>query len=307
MADVGPDTRLRDPQFRGNLVTTRAEATSKARVLTEALPYMRTYRGSTVVVKIGGQALDDPRTATVVAEDLALLSIVGIRLVVVHGGGPQISEAMQDAGIEPTFVGGLRVTDEASMALVRQVLIGSINSDLVARLGRGGVRAVGISGSDGSVLHATKTEGPGGEDLGRVGTITSVETDLLEALLDRAYVPVLSSVAVDAAGDPLNVNADEVAGELARALMATKLVYLTNVEGLYRDLGSADSLISELKSGELESMLPGLSEGMRPKARSAVSALEGGVEKVHILDGRVEHALLLEIFTEDGVGTQVLR
>lgn len=287
-------------------MTTQAEASSKAGVLIEALPYMRSYRGQTVVVKIGGQALDDPRMAGLVAEDLALLSMVGIRLVVVHGGGPQISEAMERAGIEPAFVGGLRMTDEESMALVRQVLIGSINSDLVARLGRAGVRALGLSASDGGVLEATKTSGPNGEDLGRVGTIVSVETELLETLLDRAYVPVLSSVAVDPAGDALNVNADEVAGAVASALSAAKLVYLTNVEGLYRDLGAADSRISELKAEELESMLPGLSEGMRPKAQSAVSALVGGVEKVHILDGRVEHAVLLEIFTEDGIGTQVL-
>lgn len=287
-------------------MTTRAEAGSKAGVLTEALPYIRSYRGRTLVVKIGGQALDDPRMATLVAEDLALLSMVGIRLVVVHGGGPQISEAMEREGIVPSFVGGLRVTDDESMALVRRVLIGSINSDLVARLGRAGLRAVGISASDGRVLQATKTSGPGGEDLGRVGTIVSVDTDLLETLLDRDYVPVLSSVAVDPSGDALNVNADEVAGSVARSLTAAKLVYLTNVEGLYRDLGSADSLIPEVKGDELEAMLPGLSEGMRPKAASAVDALHGGVEKVHILDGRVEHAVLLEIFTEDGIGTQVL-
>lgn len=287
-------------------MTTRAEAGSKAGVLTEALPYIRSYRGRTLVVKIGGQALDDPNLAEVVAEDLALLSIVGIHVVVVHGGGPQISQAMTEAGIEPTFVQGLRVTDESSMDLVRRVLIGSINADLVARLGRAGVHAVGISGSDGRVLIAEKKPGPGGQDLGRVGTIASIGTDLLETLLARDYVPVLSSVAVDPDGSALNINADEVAGAVAAALGAAKLVYLTNVEGLYRDLGAADSLVSELKAGELEAMIDGLSEGMRPKASSAVAALSGGVEKVHILDGRVPHAVLLEIFTEDGIGTQVL-
>ena len=287
-------------------MTSRAEAASKAGVLVEALPYMRTYRGRTVVVKIGGQALDDPRLAGVVAEDLALLSMVGIRLVVVHGGGPQISEAMRESGIRPAFVGGLRVTDDASMDLVRRVLVGSITADLVARLGRAGLQAVGISGGDGGVLMAEKTAGPEGEDLGRVGTIVSIGTDLLETLLDQGYVPVLSSVAVDPEGGALNVNADEVAGAVAGALDAAKLVYLTNVEGLYRDLGTADSLVSELKAGELESMLQDLSEGMRPKAASAVAALGRGVEKVHILDGRVEHAVLLEVFTEDGIGTQVL-
>jgi acetylglutamate kinase len=287
-------------------MTDRAEAANKAGVLIEALPYIRSYRGQTVVVKIGGQALDDPALASVVAEDLALLSIVGIRIVVVHGGGPQISEAMTQAGIRPTFVEGLRVTDETSMDLVRRVLVGSINAELVARLGRAGVHAVGISGGDGRVLIGEKKPGPSGEDLGRVGTISSIGTDLIETLLEQGYVPVLSSVAVDAEGKALNVNADEVAGAVAASLRATKLVYLTNVEGLYRDLGAADSLVSELKAGELEAMIGTLSEGMRPKASSAVAALNGGVEKVHILDGRVAHAVLLEIFTEDGIGTQVL-
>lgn len=287
-------------------MTNRTEATAKAGVLVEALPYMRTYRGGTVVVKIGGEALDEPRLAAVVAEDLALLSMVGIRLIVVHGGGPQISNAMTNAGIDPTFVGGLRVTDRESMDLVRQVLVGSINTELVARLGRAGINAVGVSAADGGVMLAEKTAGPRGEDLGRVGAIASIRTELLDNLLANDYVPVLSSVAVDSEGESLNVNADAVAGSIAVALGAAKLVYLTNVEGLYRDLGAADSLVSELKSGELEAMVGSLSEGMLPKALSAIEALRAGVEKVHILDGRVEHALLLEIFTEEGVGTQVL-
>ena len=287
-------------------MTTAVEAGAKARVLIEALPYIRTYRGRTVVVKIGGHALDDPRLAAIVAEDLALLAMVGIRLVVVHGGGPQVSSAMDRAGLVPKFVGGRRVTDEDAIALVRDVLVGSINSDLVGRLSRAGLSAVGISGADGGVLVATKTAGPDGEDLGRVGTITSIGTRLLDSLLVEGYVPVVASIAGDAEGAPLNVNADEVAGAIAGALGAAKLVYLTNVEGLYRDLGDSESLVSEMKAGELDALVPSLSEGMRPKAASAVAALAGGVEKVHILDGRVEHAVLLEIFTEEGIGTQVL-
>ncbi|MBW3594600.1 MAG: acetylglutamate kinase [Actinobacteria bacterium] len=287
-------------------MTNAAEAASKAGILVEALPFMRAYRGRTVVVKIGGQALDDPDLSRVVAEDIALLVMVGVRVVIVHGGGPQISDAMASSGLDVSFIGGLRVTDEATMELVRRVLVGSINADLVARLGQAGVAAVGISAGDGHVLVGEKTVGPNGEDLGRVGTIASVGTDLLETLLQRDYVPVLSSIAVDDDGGPLNVNADEVASAVARALSATKLVYLTNVEGLYRDLGTADSLVPEVKATELQSMLDRLSDGMKPKAASAVSALGGGVEKVHILDGRLRHALLLEIFTEDGIGTQVL-
>ena len=282
------------------------EARAKAAVLVEALPYIRSYRGRTVVVKIGGAALDDPRLSVLVAEDLALLSLVGIRLLVVHGGGPQVSAAMSEAGLKPSFVGGLRVTDDAAMEVVRRVLVGSINPDLVARLSAAGLRAVGLTGSDGSIVTATMAVGPEGEQLGRVGDVSAVQPGLLDQLLDEGYTPVIASIAPDPEGRPLNVNADAVAGAIAASASAAKLVYLTNVEGLYRDLGDAGSLISELKVDELAALGPGLSEGMRPKARSAVAALRDGVEKVHILDGRVPHALLLEIFTEDGIGTQVL-
>jgi acetylglutamate kinase len=281
-------------------------AGDKAKTLVEALPYIRSYRGETVVVKVGGAALDDETLAGAVADDLALLALVGLRLAVVHGGGPQVSGAMAAAGLEPSFVGGLRVTDDDAMALVQQILIGRINSDLVARLGRAGMPAVGLSGFDGGTLTAERTAGPSGEDLGRVGRVVEVNPELLESLLAQSYTPVIASVAPDSAGEPLNVNADAVAGAVAAALGARKLVYLTNVEGLYTDLGDRGSLVSEMKAGELAALTPSLSEGMRPKAESALAALEGGVGKVHILDGRVRHALLLEIFTDEGIGTQVV-
>jgi acetylglutamate kinase len=281
-------------------------AAEKAQTLVEALPYMRTYGGQTVVVKIGGAALDDPALAASVADDLALLALVGLRLVVVHGGGPQVSEAMSSAGIEPNFVGGLRVTDDESMALVQQVLVGRINSDLVARLSGSGVAAVGLSGFDGGLLRAEPASGPAGEDLGRVGRIVEVQPQLLESLLEQGYTPVIASVAPNASGVALNVNADAVAGSVAAAVRSAKLVYLTNVEGLYTDFGDRGSLVSEMKADELGALVGELSEGMRPKAASAVEALEGGVGKIHILDGRVRHALLLEIFTDEGIGTQVL-
>lgn len=281
-------------------------ASEKARTLVEALPYIRSYRGQTVVVKVGGAALDDARLAGLVADDLTLLALVGLRLVVVHGGGPQVSGAMSAAGIEPSFVAGLRVTDESSMALVQQVLVGRINSDLVARLGQAGLAAVGLSGFDGGLVRAERIGGPKGEDLGRVGKVVEVRPQLLASLLEESYTPVIASVAPDAAGSALNVNADAVAGAIAAAVGAAKLVYLTNVEGLYTDLGDAGSLISELKATELAGLVDGLSDGMRPKVSSAVEALRAGVGKVHILDGRVPHALLLEIFTDEGIGTQVL-
>ena len=285
---------------------THLEAGAKTRVLVEALPYIRSYRNHVVVVKIGGAALDDERLARLVAEDLALLSLVGIQIVVVHGGGPQVSDAMAVAGLEPRFVGGLRVTDDDTMEVVRRVLIGSINSALVGRLRDAGLSPVGLTGSDGDLIAAEVVSGPAGEDLGRVGSVKSVRPHLIQTLLADEYTPVIATVAPGPDGRPLNVNADAVAGAIAGALDATKLVFLTNVEGLYRDLGDSNTLVSEIKRDELKAMIEHLSEGMRPKAEAAVAALGAGVAKVHILDGRVDHALLLEIFTEEGVGTQVL-
>ena len=281
-------------------------ATEKVATLLEALPYIRSWRHRTIVVKIGGAALDDPQLAGLVAEDLALLSLVGSKVVIVHGGGPQVSAAMRASGVEPKFVGGLRVTDDAAMEIVRRVLIGSINGDLVTRLRAAGLDAVGISGADGGSIEARRVTGARGEDLGNVGDVASVRPDLLCSLLAGGYTPVVASVAPAPSGAPLNVNADAVAGALAVAVGAEKLVYLTNVEGLYADLGEVGSLLSELKVDELRAMVPTLSEGMRPKAQSIVDALDGGVGKAHILDGRVHHAVLLEIFTDEGIGTQVL-
>lgn len=287
-------------------MSTRDVASQKATTLLEALPYIRAWRGRTIVVKIGGAALDDPTLAGLVAEDLALLTLVGCRVVVVHGGGPQVSEAMRSAGIEPGFISGLRVTTDQAMEIVQQVLIGSINAGLTTKLCGTGLRAVGLSGVDDGLIRVEKASGPLGEDLGRVGKVNSIRTDVLHSLLDQGFTPVIATVAPDASGALMNVNADAVAGALAGAIGAEKLVYLTNVDGLYRDLGDEGSLISELKTDELRAMATDLSEGMRPKALSIVHALDAGVGKAHILDGRIHHALLLEIFTDEGIGTQVL-
>jgi acetylglutamate kinase len=282
------------------------EATAKAAVLVEALPYIRAHAGKTVVVKLGGAALVDELVAPKVAGDLALLSSVGMRLVVVHGGGPQVSEAMRAAGIEPAFVGGLRVTDDAAMEVVRRVLAGSINSDLVGTLCVAGLRAVGLTGADAALLTCGRRIGANGEDLGRVGSVLETRSQLLTDLLDHGYTPVLTSIAPDGEGGFLNLNADAAAAAVACSLGAAKLVYLTNVAGLYQDLGNEGSLISQLTPSELETMIPTLSAGMRPKAEAAVTALRRGVPKVHVLDGGVEHALLLEVFTDEGIGTQVM-
>ncbi|MEA2488001.1 MAG: acetylglutamate kinase [Actinomycetota bacterium] len=286
--------------------TVSVDAATRASTLIEALPYMRAYRGKTAVVKIGGAALDDEVRSQSVAHDLALMALVGMRLVIVHGGGPQVSAAMIDAGIEPSFVDGLRVTEPATMEIVRRVLIGTINTDLVARLSGAGLQPVGLSGFDGTQIRADRATGTGGSSLGRVGHVREVSPALITSLLDDGYTPVIASVAPDDDGSALNVNADDVAGAVAGALGAAKLIYLTNVDGLYKDLGDEGSLISEIKLDELEALAPRLSTGMRPKVDSAIAALHAGVEKAHILDGRVEHALLLEIFTDGGAGTLVL-
>lgn len=281
-----------------------ASATDKARTLIEALPYIRSYRNRVVVVKLGGEPLDDPVLATRVVDDLALLALVGVRVVVVHGGGPQISRAMEAKGIAPKFLQGLRVTDDASMEVVEQILIGEINSGLVGKLNQAGVAAVGLSGIDAGCMLA-RPETRDELDLGRVGRVSAVKPDYLIALLDGGFTPVLASVAPTAEGVTLNVNADAAAAAVAGSLGAEKLVYVTNVEGLYRDLGDRDSLVSEMKADDLQALVGSLSSGMRPKAEAALEALEAGVTKVHILDGRVEHALLLEIFTPEGIGTEV--
>ncbi|MBA2273267.1 MAG: acetylglutamate kinase [Actinobacteria bacterium] len=285
----------------------QTEAYEKARILTEALPYIRLYSGKTVVVKIGGAALDDPAMAARVAQDLTLMDLVGIRLIVIHGGGPQVSQAMTEAGIVPRFIDGLRVTDDASMEVVRRVLIGSINNALVARLCESGLKAVGLSGTDAGLIRAEPVTGQAGRDLGRVGRVVGVNTALLSSLLKDGYTPVIASVAMDRDGSgALNINADAVAGPVAATMTAAKLIFLTNVEGLYRDFGDSQSLIPELTLAELAAMSLGISTGMGPKVASVIHALGSGVGKAHILDGRVEHALLLEIFTEKGIGTQVI-
>lgn len=283
-----------------------ASIASKTHTLAEALPWIRRHHGATVVVKIGGEALEDPKQAASVAGDLALLALVGMRLVVVHGGGPQVSKAMDLAGLEPSFVGGLRVTTRESIDIVKSVLVGTINFELVGLLRHAGLAPVGLSGADGGLLRAEVTSGPAGEDIGMVGRVTDVNAALLDSLLKDGYTPVIASIAPDADGSPLNVNADAAAGAIAASMKASKLVYLTNIEGLYGDLGEAGSLISELEDNALRALLPNLSSGMRPKAASILAALDAGVAKAHILDGRIEHALLLEVFTDEGIGTQVL-
>ncbi len=279
-----------------------ANSMGRARILMEALPYIKAFRGTTVVIKYGGSAMDDPELRESFAGDVTLLSMVGIRPVVVHGGGPQISAAMAAEGIEPTWVDGLRVTDLATIGVVQRTLVGVINPEIVRFLNGHGATAVGVTGLDADLFRAE----PRDERLGFVGNITTVNSSLITGIVDAGLVPVVAPIARGDDGNVYNVNADTAAGVLARALRAQKLVYLTDVEGVYGDHRDPSSLISRMRVSELRDLLPSISGGMLPKLSSVLEALEGGVSQAHILDGRTEHALLLEVFTSEGIGTMVV-
>ena len=279
------------------------EAAAKAAILAEALPYIREFSGRTVVVKYGGNAMTDPSLVDLFAQDVVLMRLVGMNPVVVHGGGPQISELMRRLGKEPVFVDGLRVTDAETVDIVRMALVGKVNREVVAAVNRHGPYAVGLSGEDAGLITVVQRD----PRLGFVGDVTRINASVLERQINGEFIPVVATVGVDAAGQAYNVNADAVAGAIAEALGAEKLVYLTNVPGLYGDLGDESTLISQISASELEAMIQTgvLSEGMVPKVASCVSALRNGVGRAHLLDGRIPHALLLECFTREGVGTMV--
>ena len=282
-----------------------ASAMAKARVLTEAMPYIRAFAGKTVVIKYGGSAMVDDDLRSSFARDIALLGLLGLRPVVVHGGGPHISRAMARAGIEPRWVHGLRVTDEATLGVVRTTLGLEINPGIVQLLEDHGAAASGFRDLGSGLLDARQLD----PDLGFVGEIVSVRTDLIEDLLDRGVVPVVAPLARGANGTHYNVNADTAAGALAAALEARKLIYLTDVEGLYRDFDDEDSLIDAISVDQLRQLLgsDSVSAGMLPKLESCIKALENGVPQAHILDGRIQHAVLLEVFTPEGIGTMITR
>jgi acetylglutamate kinase len=280
----------------------RQRTVAKARTLIEALPFMREHRGKVIVIKYGGAAMDRAPLAKPFAEDIALLVHAGISPVIVHGGGPQVTRVSQQLGIETTFVDGLRVTDAQTLDVATMVLAGTLNTGIVASLVTHDVPAVGLSGVDGGLLMARRQSAP---DLGFVGEVVHVRGDILRTLAERGFVPVVASIAMDEFGQAYNVNADVVASELAVALGAEKLVYINDVPGL---MGTGGELISELSGAQCLDLLgePGVVEGgMIPKLESAVAALKAGISRVHLVDGRVEHALVLELFTPEGVGTMI--
>jgi acetylglutamate kinase len=285
---------------------TNTAVVDKARVLVEALPYITRFSGKVVVVKYGGNAMIDQTLAASFARDVALMHYVGMRPVVVHGGGPQISELMRKLDQQPTFVDGYRVTGQEELDTVRMVLQ-KTNKELVAMLNGYGDIAVGISGEDAGLIKARKMQGRSGADLGYVGEVERIDPRVIQELLKSGFIPVVAPIGVARDGQALNINADRAAGAIAAALRAAKIVFLTDVEGLYEDFGDKGSLLSKVSVADLEAMIAAdkLSEGMIPKISGCIDAMKQGVERAHILDGRGEHALLLEIFTDEGVGTMV--
>jgi len=272
--------------------------------LLEALPYIREFHGRTVVIKYGGAAMNDPALREEFARDVVLLKYVGLNPIIVHGGGPDITAYMKRLDMPVEFVGGLRVSDADTVEIAKMVLIGKVNKDIVSRINRHGQPAVGLSGDDGQLFRVSTMLGPGGEDIGFVGRIERVDVGVITHIAED-YIPVIASVGADRMGRSHNVNADEAASAIARALGAYKVIFLTDVAGWLRDANDPDSVISEAGTDEVEEALATMQGGMRPKLQACVDAIHGGVTFAHIIDGRLAHSLLLELFTDAGIGTKV--
>ena len=286
-----------------NATSRLAAAGEKAHILAEALPYIREFTGKTVVIKYGGHAMDKPELAELFATDVVLMRLVGMNPVVVHGGGPQITALMQRLGKDPTFVDGRRVTDAETVDIVRMALVGKVNREIVASVNRHGSYAVGLSGEDAGLIRVDQRD----PKLGFVGDVREIDATIVHRLLNEELIPVIATVGVDDEGQAYNINADTVAGAIAEALEAEKLVYLTDVAGVYGNFPDEASLISRIDVEGMEKLIADgkVSEGMIPKLESCIAAVRHGVRRAHILDGRLPHALLLEFFTREGVGTMV--
>jgi acetylglutamate kinase len=272
--------------------------------LLEALPYIREFHGRTVVIKYGGAAMLDAELKEEFARDVVLLKYVGMNPVVVHGGGPEITSYMERLNLPVNFVDGLRVSDEATVEVAKMVLVGKVNKDIVLRLGRHGQPAVGLCGDDGLLFRAARQSSPSGQDIGFVGKIERVDVNVLKHVA-QDYIPVVASVGADREGHSYNINADEAAGAVARALGAYKIMFLTDVAGWLRDPADPGSVVSEVSADVVAEALPGIAGGMRPKLAACLEAIHGGVSFAHIVDGRVPHSLLLELFTDAGQGTKI--
>ena len=279
---------------------------NKAEILTEALPYIKKFSGITVVIKYGGAALVNEEIKSTIIKDIALMKFVGFKPVVVHGGGKDINKALERVGIEPQFKDGLRVTDEETMEVVQEVLVGKVNKSLVTELCLQGINAVGVCGKDSGFMKVKKAT-PNGLDLGLVGEVTEVDTTLINTLLDNDFVPVISTVGVDEEGNSYNVNADYAAVAVAGALNAEKLVFITDVAGVMRDVNDPNSVISATNTAEINELIADgtIAGGMIPKVQCCLAGVNAGVKNVHILGGRIAHCLILEIFTNKGIGTLI--
>lgn len=282
------------------------KATNRAQILVEALPYIRRFFGKTVVVKYGGKAMTEESLKRGIAEDIALMKYVGIKPVVIHGGGEAITEMMERVNIKPRFIEGNRVTDEKTMEIVEMVLVGKINKAIVSLLNQFGGRAIGLEGKDGGLILAKRCKD---SNLGLVGEVERIDPTPIEILEKEGFISVIAPVGVSKEGVTLNINADTVAAEISGSLKAEKLIFLTDVEGILKDPTDKKSLISTLKVDQMEGLIKGgkIQKGMMTKARACQRALAGGVSKVHIISGKIPHSLLLEIFTDRGIGTQVIR
>jgi acetylglutamate kinase len=272
--------------------------------LLEALPYIREFHHKTVVIKYGGAAMEDPELREEFARDVVLLKYVGLSPIVVHGGGPDITAYMQRLGLPVEFVGGLRVSNAETVEVAKMVLVGKVNKEIVMRVNRHGQPAVGLCGDDGSLFRVSRRAGPDGEDIGFVGRIERVNVDVLNHV-SSDYIPVIASVGADRDGHSYNINADEAAGAVARALGAYKMIFLTDVPGWLADPQDPASLIGQATAERVQEALPGIEGGMGPKLQACLEAIQGGVNSAHIIDGRLPHSLLLELFTDAGIGTKV--
>ncbi|RMF91552.1 MAG: acetylglutamate kinase [Methanobacteriota archaeon] len=288
---------------------------NRAEVLTEALPYIEEFHGSYVVIKYGGHAMLNEELKDTTIRDTILLKYVGMKPIIVHGGGPEITAAMEKFGKKPEFIEGLRVTDEETMDITKMVLVGKINTDIVSRINKFGSKGAGLSGKDGGLIIGVKRpaqrvtrDGVEQEvDMGLVGEVKRINPEILQILTERDYIPVVSPVAMSEEGTSLNINSDTVAGEIATAIGARKLIILTDVDGVLRDVKDKDSLIKRISPDEAEKLISeGVVRGsMIPKIRACTTALKGGVEKTHIINGGIKHSILLEIFTDQGIGTMI--
>ncbi|WP_432406225.1 acetylglutamate kinase [Wukongibacter sp. M2B1] len=282
----------------------------EVKVLIEALPYIKKFAGKTFVIKFGGSIMKNKTAKDAFIKDIVLMKLIGVNLVIVHGGGPKISENLNALGIESNFINGLRVTDEETMKVVEMVLAGYINKEIVFDINSNGVKAIGISGKDGGFIKAEKKYIYNNNekiDIGFVGDVKEINVDFLEDLIDKNYIPVIAPTGFDEEGNSYNINADYVASSVSFAIKAEKLILLTDVEGLYKDISDKTTFISQLTKNEAKTFIDDgiINGGMRPKLECCISAIENGTKSVHMIDGRKEHCLLLEIFTDKGIGTMI--